>query len=164
MVWSAGCADTVNHSKKRRYAQAALREETPGGADPLECRPEGDAENPEKRLLGVVLRDWPKLDTQARGLAIKTALAALYPRERMRGEVLPPDGFDDLREALETLAGTPSGRAPDARRVYDVFRRYRRSVRGGKALDTTSTDHGGAMRWTVVSRGYVATSSAGGDP
>ncbi len=135
-----------------------------GGADPLECRPEGDAENPEKRLLGVVLRDWPKLDTQARGLAIKTALAALYPRERMRGEVLPPDGFDDLREALETLAGTPSGRAPDARRVYDVFRRYRRSVRGGKALDTTSTDHGGAMRWTVVSRGYVATSSAGGDP
>ena len=35
MVWSAGCADTVNHSKKRRYAQAALREETPGGADPL---------------------------------------------------------------------------------------------------------------------------------
>ena len=35
MVRSAGCADAVNHSKKRRYAQAALREETPGGADPL---------------------------------------------------------------------------------------------------------------------------------
>ncbi|WP_295612714.1 hypothetical protein [uncultured Lamprocystis sp.] len=35
MVRSAGCADTVNHSKKHRYAQAALRKETPGGADPL---------------------------------------------------------------------------------------------------------------------------------
>lgn len=122
-----------------------------GGADPLDCRPSEDGEdNPERRSIGVVMRAWSRLDPSGAGITIKTAIAALYPTERLRGENLPPDGFDDVREALEQLAPTKPRQAPDALAVGHVLRRYKRSVVGGMRFDHARTDRNGIVRWVVI--------------
>lgn len=122
-----------------------------GGADPLDCRPAEDGEeNPEKRAIGVVLRNWERLDPERRGLTIKSALACLYPQERLRGHTLPPDGFDDMREALEQLVHPKPRQAPEANALSAVFRRFKRSVVHGRKFDTARMDRAGTVRWIVV--------------
>jgi hypothetical protein len=131
-----------------------------GGADPLECRPtdEGD-ENPEKMSIGVVLRDWHRLDTDGKGITIKTLLGCLYPPERLRGEQLPPDGFDDMRTALELLVPTKPRQIPDATELGCVFRRYKGSNVGGLKLVPAKQERG-IGRWTVTKVQKVVFDSA----
>lgn len=128
-----------------------------GGADPLECRPteEGD-HNPEKLAVGVVLQNWSRLDPTGKGITLKGALGALYPPERLRGEHLPPDGFEDLREALEQLAPPKPRQAPDPGALGFVFRRYKRSVVGALCFDTTK-GHNNVQKWLVIHRGQAPT-------
>lgn len=74
------------------------------------------------------------------------ALDSLYPRSRDHG---PPDGFSDLREALETLVPSKSGGGLVARRVGNALRRLKgRIVRGRKLI--TEDARGGVVRWRVV--------------
>jgi hypothetical protein len=120
-----------------------------GGADPLECRPAEDGEeNPEKRSMAVVLRYWGKLDPDGKGITIKTALGCLYPPERLRGEA-PPDGFDELREAIEQLVPTKQKQAPDAHALGSILKRYKRSVINGLRFDTLA-GRAGVVRWFVL--------------
>ena len=72
-----------------------------GAADPMRARAaQAGVEDEEKIALESVLEGWARLDADNKGLTVKVALDSLYPRTR---EILPPDGFNDLREALEML-------------------------------------------------------------
>lgn len=120
-----------------------------GGADPMGCRLAAEAEDPEKAALLAILTYWPRLAPE--GTSAKAAIAALYPAERLRGECAP-DGFDDLREAIETLVPTVPGKAPSVAKVGYALRRFRGRVVGGMALDGR-TDRNGVMQWRVHGAG-----------
>ncbi len=131
-----------------------------GAADPTLCRPmiEG-AQNPEKQAMGVVVRHWARLDPA--GLTIATALSALYPPDRIRGRSadgspLAPDGFEDLREAIEALSPRRQGQAPDANQLGRMFRKFRGSNVGGGAIDNVGDARGGVARWGVVAASPTA--------
>jgi len=121
-----------------------------GGADPMLTRPsvEGE-EDEEKQALAVVLRYWPRLDPTGNGITAKTAIGVLYPIERLRGQQLPPDGFDELREAIEVFVPTRPGTAPDPTRLGYKFASYRARVVGGRKLVSEAAGQG-VKRWKVV--------------
>lgn len=132
---------------------AALR--WAGAADPMLARPvaSGD-EGAEKGSLRTLLEGWNRLDPDARGLTAKQAIAALYPAERVRpsphGPPLAPDGFDDLRDAIEALVPTPNGQAPNAVKLGYQLRKFKHRVVGALTFDMT-LDRMGAARWIVKS-------------
>jgi putative DNA primase/helicase len=136
-----------------------------GGEDPLACRPDEAGEtDPERRALAVVLRHWGRLDPDGHGLTLKTAMAALYPPERLRGDQLPPDGFEEMREAIEQITPAKPRQAPDAVAFGNVLRRYKRSVVGGLRFETVS-GRAGVVRWLVKRPGAKsAPDTAIGDP
>lgn len=126
-----------------------------GGADPMACRDAGEAEDPEKRALLSILAHWPRLAPE--GITAKAAIESLYPLERLRGEA-PPDGFDELREALEALVPTPMGKAPSVVRFGNAIRRFRGRRIGGAFLEGVP-NRTGVTVWTV--RGAGAAGGAG---
>ena len=124
-----------------------------GGADPTSCFMGADEANerPDEAALRVVLRDLPRLDERRRGLTIKEILALLYPPERVRGEHLAPDGFEDLREALEELVPPSRTNAPpNAREVGNRLRAFLGKLAGGRRLQQGRSAQGGLVRWVVV--------------
>lgn len=100
-----------------------------GGADPTQCLltyADSTDVSPERTALTILLRDLPRLDENGRGLTAKAITSALWSSERIRGENLPPDGFDDLRSALGELAKPPKrGAPPDSRDLGNAMRRLR---------------------------------------
>ncbi len=115
-----------------------------GMKDPQLGRVRG-SDDPQKAALGLLYQHWPRLAPA--GLTVKRAIETLYPY-RERGEALPPDGFDDLREAIETLAPPAPGRPPTAARLGYVLRRNYRRVIGDLMLDSEA-GHGRVHRWMV---------------
>ena len=119
-----------------------------GGADVLEARPSEEAGDDGTRGARLaILTHWPRLDSTGTGLTIKTAIGLLYPLSR---EHQAPDGFNDLREALETLVPTRAGSSPDAASVGRAFRALKDRVIGGHRLTDAGTAQGGSVRWAVV--------------
>ncbi|MEJ7731056.1 MAG: hypothetical protein WKG00_17805 [Polyangiaceae bacterium] len=118
-----------------------------GYANPMVTRPtEGDGDDGERSALLAILSGWSRLAPD--GITAKGAIDALYPLARLRGDA-PPDGFEDLREAIETLVPTMPGKAPSPHKVGNVLRRFRRRVVGGRQLDTGKA-RAGVVRWLVV--------------
>lgn len=120
-----------------------------GGADPMGCRLLDEAEDPEKAALLAILEHWPRLAPE--GTTAKAAIAALYPADRLRGEC-PPDGFDDLREAIETLVPTVPGKAPSPVKFGYALRRLRGRCIGGASLEGRPNRNGVTV-WTAQARG-----------
>lgn len=118
-----------------------------GGADLMACRPEvsGNVE-PEKAALLAVLEYWPRLAGDG-GTTAKRALEALYPAERMRGPV-PPDGFEDLREALESVTNAKQGTPPSAVSLGKFLQRVCGRVAPGGRL-ARRNDRKGLAFWIV---------------
>jgi hypothetical protein len=133
-----------------------------GSVDPMAARPatldEGD---PEKIALLCILENLSRLDVVGRGLTVKEIIAALYPQLR-HGEPRTPDGFDDLREAIESLAPPIPGRAPDPNAFGYVLRRFKRRVVGGRRLDI-APGRAGVARWRVVGQGHPGYLGGGDD-
>ncbi|WP_437721808.1 hypothetical protein [Sorangium sp. So ce861] len=123
-----------------------------GGADPMLTRPSVEGqEEPEKQALAIILRDLPRLDTAGAGLTTKTILDALYSTERLRGQPVAPDGYDELREAIGLLVRTRPGCMPDATRLGNELRKLRGRVVGGHKLDIApNKTRTGANRWQVI--------------
>lgn len=123
-----------------------------GGEDPTQCLlSASDTEDttPDRSALGILLRDLPRLDGPAKGMTAKNIVNALWSTERIRGEHLPPDGFDDLREALEQLSPPHKpGAAPDTTALGFAFRKLRDTV----------------VRVGAVTRRLQHPSDAGGKP
>jgi hypothetical protein len=125
--------------------------EVAGGSDVMGCRPTvAGTEDGETAALRGVLTHWPRLAPD--GATLRTAVGALWTRERIRGESLPPDGFDDLREALEALAPPRPGMAPDAHKLGNALRRSVGRIVGGRKL-VSRAGHGGVAVWRVLNRG-----------
>jgi hypothetical protein len=126
-----------------------------GGADPMGCRPsEQGQESPDKTQHRVLVREWARFDanTGSGGTTVKSALALLYTTDRLKNPNQAPDGWDDLRAALEYFSPPKPGCAPDGRVLGErVFRRFKGAVIGTppRKLEPAGTS-GGVARWRVV--------------
>jgi hypothetical protein len=118
-----------------------------GGANVLAARvSEESGDDGERATFAAFLRYFPSLYGTEAGLTCREAIQLLYPREREPG---PPDGHDDLRDSVETLCRTPSGRIPDANKLGLILRSYRRRLIGGRMV-IGEKDRRGAMKWRVI--------------
>lgn len=120
-----------------------------GGANVMETRPTlAGEDDSDTAALRTITELWPLLAPD--GTAIRAAVAALYPNDRGRGESMP-DGYDGLREALETLAPPARpGMPPSSQRLSYAFRRYRRRVIGTRYLDNGGTgERGHVASWRI---------------
>jgi putative DNA primase/helicase len=135
-----------------------------GGLDVTVCRraagPAGD--DPETAALRVILPAWERLGG-AHGLGTSEAIRLLYPGGRPPGPNDAPDGWDDLRDALEALCG--GRRSPLAAPSPEALRYKLRAMKGrwiaGKCLANRDHSDGKvAVKWVVQSA--VATHAPGG--
>lgn len=118
-----------------------------GGADVLECRVKGaDAVGDELGAVVVFLHDLPRLaETLGReSLATKEILGAIYPAPHADDA---PDGWDDLRLAIETIAPARVG-PPQAKALGQKLSRYVGRPLGSKKL-TGAWDEKRVRRWRV---------------
>lgn len=124
-----------------------------GGVDPMLSRPAvTDSEEPEKAALLSVIEGVARLEgASGAGLTARTMVDVLYTR-RTKDE--PPDGYDGLRDAIESLTRAKTGLTPSPVALGQALRRFRRRVVGGRSLDTIITP-GASVKWTV--RGQVTT-------
>jgi hypothetical protein len=124
-----------------------------GAENPMQARPSFDAgREPEKLALQSLLHDIPRLDgAKTNGVTAKEIIGQLYTADRLRGQATP-DGFDDLRDAIDGLTNNPPGKAPNAGKLGYALRKFRdRIVRGRKIVGTA--DRNGVIRWTVSGAG-----------
>lgn len=126
-----------------------------GAPDPMGARRglAGD-EDPTKAAECALVAGWATLcrDVSPTGLTVSAALAALYPAPRSDE---PPDGRNDLREAIEHLTAARPGAAPASRRVGEALRKLKSRPISGQKLVSEQVK-GGIARWRVV-----ATSAGG---
>jgi hypothetical protein len=120
-----------------------------GAPNPMACRLSNDAEDPERRALLAIIAGLPRLDPGG-GLTAKAAITALYTS---RQDDDPPDGFEELREAIEELVPTLPGKPPSPSRLGCQLRKFRRRVIGGQMIDVAPGGHAGSKKWLVVRRG-----------
>lgn len=123
-----------------------------GGVDPMGCRPAaGPSTGSEERAtVRVLLEGLARLDTQSggSGLTVRAVLDALYPTSRDHG---PPDGFGDLREAIEALTNTPPGKRPSGQRLArGVLAKWKRRIVNGTRLDIIGETRTGVVLWKVM--------------
>lgn len=135
-----------------------------------------DMPDPQRTRLGLtssvdatklaqrgLLEGWARLTRDLPdGLTVKRAVEVLYSQDRLRGEAAP-DGYDDLREAIETLVPTLAGKAPSASKLGAKMREMRRRVHGARCLDG-STDRNGIVRWLVRAAGDAGDAGAVPNP
>jgi hypothetical protein len=119
-----------------------------GGANVLNARPRGDATGDDLGALGVVHRELPRLSPDP--LTAKAIVALLWPPGRE--DNAPPDGWDDLREAIEVLAPPRFGRTPTPKAIGERFGRARGRVLSGGTCLTSTTGHAGIRMWSVLRR------------
>lgn len=117
-----------------------------GGANVLEARPTAEGhEEPEKAALSVLLREMPRLDPGNVGMTAKAIVGALYPLERLKGQA-SPDGWEDMRDAVESLAPGKPGQAPPSLVLGKALGKAKGRVIGGRKL-AGDTGRGGVLRW-----------------
>lgn len=118
-----------------------------GGGDVLQARPPRDASGNDETMAQLVLmRELYRLDPA--GKTTQQLIRGVYPAP---GDGEPPDGWDDLREAIETLVPTRSGQTPDMRTLQYRLRRMNGRILDGWKL-VSEGSHGGRKRWRSVPR------------
>jgi hypothetical protein len=126
-----------------------------GAADPMGARRglEGD-DDPVRVASSALVDGWASMCSRMSwllGANVRQALALLYP-SRHPNEPTEPDGYDPLREALETLTGAKPGVTPGARQVGEALRRQKGRPFGGRKLIAEQVKSEGA-RWRVIGSG-----------
>ena len=119
-----------------------------GAPDPLGARRGGDAEEDPGRIAErALVSGWAFLckSSAVADLTVSAAIRAIYPAPK-QGE--PPDGHDDLREAIAELTRSPSGFAPDSRRLSAALGRVKRKPFDGHRMESSGIS-GGVARWGV---------------
>ncbi|HET9951438.1 MAG TPA: hypothetical protein VFS09_06545 [Candidatus Eisenbacteria bacterium] len=121
-----------------------------GGADPMLSRPAatGD-EEPEKAALASVLMGLARLDEDRKGMTVRDIVGRLYQNGKARPADAAPDGWEDFREALESLAPPKQGLAPDPKRLGDRLRTLGKGRVISGARLVSDPGHGGVKRWRV---------------
>lgn len=123
-----------------------------GAPNPLACRGEDvvESHDSEREAFGVFLRDFPRLSVE--GCTLSRALKALYPGGQAPKDCAP-DGFEDLRDAVESMAGNSQpGRMPSPQKLACSLRKYRDRIQGGRKL-STKVDRTKSVVWQVVEVG-----------
>ncbi|MCL2724795.1 MAG: hypothetical protein FWD69_10200 [Polyangiaceae bacterium] len=117
-----------------------------GGADVSACRttPESDLTG---SAIAALYTHWRRLGG-TEGISVKTAIDVLWPRGRPPADG-PPDGYDDLREAIEQLARVQPGRAPSSKDLGYALRRLRGRIVVGCKLEQKLNRTRTAV-WVVV--------------
>lgn len=124
-----------------------------GAENPLKRAVDAPEENEtdEDRALRVVLRDLVRLDSSGAGLKTTDVIKLLYPLGRPpRRDDGPPDGFDDLRDAIESVVRgrTPSG-VPQGNPLGKWLSKQEHRSMGGVWLHQ-DWGHNHIARWRVV--------------
>jgi len=127
-----------------------------GGLDVTRCRPSTGAsgDDPDTAALRVILPAWERLGGAA-GMGTAEALRLLYPGGRRPGTEGPPDGYDDLRDALEALCGGRRGGvwavpSPEALR-YKLRSLKGRWLSGKRLVNRGDARGKEPVRWCVES-------------
>jgi hypothetical protein len=122
-----------------------------GGANVLDAQAVAQGvEDSSKSALRTILLELPRL--AAEPIAVRTIISTLWSRERLRGvdkdgKPVPPDGFDALRGAFESLAPPTLGQPPDGHKLGKALQTLRRRVVGGLRLD--AVNQGDRKAWVV---------------
>lgn len=121
-------------------------------ANPLDTRIDASTTtDPDTAAHSALLQHWARI--APKGARLRTVIGLLYPNGKAPGTDAPPDGFDDLRDAIETLSPPSAhGRAPDAKKVGNAMRKYLRVVRGGRRL-SCAIDRDKIALWSVETLG-----------
>lgn len=131
-----------------------------GGGNVLGCRPSVDPEarNEEAVRMSIILDAIAKLaPADGSGITIARLLDALYPPDRVRGRTqdgapLAPDGFDDVRDTINTVTSTKGGRRPESKPLGDLFRTWKKRPIGDRQLQPLGLSHN-VQRWGVAKAG-----------
>lgn len=119
-----------------------------GGANVLDARPANDAEVSDEAFAHRALLDGlPRLSSDP--LTTRTIIDLLYTAERLAG-MAKPDGFDDLRDAIESLVTTRPGTKPNPHALGNKLRTMKGSLVGGKKLVEAGNDRRGVKLWRVA--------------
>lgn len=120
-----------------------------GAPNPMGARRglEGD-EDPVMAAESALLHGWASLCRQLdpTGITVSTAVTALYPGPRSDE---PPDGNDNIREAIANLVVVRPGSAPATRALGDALRRLKGRPICGKKLISVPVK-GGIAKWRVI--------------
>ena len=116
-----------------------------GGEDPMATRPSLSGQLTDSAAaLAIVLRELPRLAGD--GITVRELVHRLYSN---RDSDSGPDGWDDLRDALEVWAPTRPGSLPDPKRLGKELRSHSGRILRGRKLAGQSA-HGGVVRWRSV--------------
>lgn len=159
-----GCARWGSFEEWSRLIPHAIK--FAGGEDPMKARPECDEEvDNESRAIRCFISRLHEVmgDGEFR---IGGIIDMLYKSDRKRddnGDTLA-DGFEDLRDAVETIVGhkggTKGGRAnPDPVELGKRLSAFRGRVISGMRL-ASKVGGGGTLRWRIVKAGIVDQISA----
>jgi hypothetical protein len=120
-----------------------------GAPDPMGARRGLRAdEDPTRGAQRVLVSTWARVCEAAGSpsITVSKALSKLYPAPR--GDE-PPDGFDELREALEHLTAAKPGHAPSSRRLGEAIRKAKAKNVGGLKL-VPDGESGGVAKWRTI--------------
>lgn len=122
-----------------------------GGPNVLATRATVSSDEDERTAaLRTLLAKWQKFAPE--GMTARAVITALYPADRMSGRDVTPDGWDDLREAIETLAPPPKANArPNTNTLGYALRKAKGRVLGGLRLEHGGKDErAGVKSWIVM--------------
>ena len=113
-----------------------------GGADPMLARPSRETNvNDDMTAHVVILRELHRLAPG--GLTAAEIVRTLYPAPRHDE---PPDGWNDMREALEVWAPTRPGSPPDHQVLGRRLRGAKGRILNGARIEG-APGHAGATKW-----------------
>jgi hypothetical protein len=116
-----------------------------GGDDPMATRPSLSAVLTDSTAaLAILLRELPRLAPD--GITVRELIHRLYSH---RDSESGPDGWDDVRDALEVWAPTRAGGHPDPRKLGKELRAHTGRILRGRKLHGASAQ-GGVVRWSSV--------------
>jgi hypothetical protein len=116
-----------------------------GGSDPMAARPRGErAVTDEAAAVRTLLRRLPDLFTEPTHL--RALVDAVYPAP---GRNEPPDGYDDVRDALEHFAPSRLGQPPALKALGNAMRKHIGRIFEGRSLGR-SLDRNGVALWRVM--------------
>lgn len=124
------------------------------GPNVLELRQRGGAvDNGEGAAHAALMRAWPT-EVFPKGAKAGALLkyASFQEEKDIEAGKLPPDGLDELRNAIRELTQTPDGRAPSSTTLGFALRGLRGKWREGRKLDGKPDTHSGIVMWRVQKR------------
>lgn len=122
-----------------------------GGVDPMGARrgKEGDLD-PESIGAAAMIEGWERMGKlyATPSMTLKQAIGILYPPRPYGGGEIPPDGLEELREAIDMMCDSKPGAPPQTRRLAMVLNKIKGRPVGGKKFKSACAGKG-VSKWSV---------------